>query len=43
MIINWVWGKFKVSTLQQTETKSTKLPVKKGKVSSEKSKRTKKR
>jgi len=43
MIINWVWGKLKVSTLRQTETKSTKLSVKKGKVSSGKSKRTKKR
>lgn len=43
MIIDWAWGKLKFSTLQQTETKSSTLPAKKGKVSSEKSKRTKKR
>jgi len=29
MIINWVWGKFKISALQQTETKSSTLPAKK--------------
>jgi hypothetical protein len=45
MIFHWVWKKtgFPYLDAPKTETKSTTMPKKKGKVSSEKSKRRKKR
>ena len=45
MIFNWVWKKtgFPYLETSKTETKSTTMPKKKGKVSSGKSKRLKKR
>ena len=45
MIFHWVWRKtgFPYLKAPETETKSTTMPKKKGRVSSEKSKKTKKR
>ena len=43
MIFNWVWGKTGFARPQQTETKSAAQLKRKGKVSSEKPKRKRKR